>query len=354
MITPAVGKAALACPPLSDFYPQATLNIAMMMMRLYFYIMLLGLLAPVAAMTKADLIEGLADATGVSPEEATKVLQLFFDLTTSKRGDSALVQFGSYSLSKQPRNPSKKKPKEIVVVGSNITVGTGVLFEDCTFQLQLDLPFILTHNEWPITLRMKVRASIKKRGDVSECVDADPATYALLRRGIDLEIYLPTGSLALPEVDDEVLVMDLDLPLTSIIQTDGVEDGEDFDENLGNFALFLPTLFPSEVCVGATTAAELGMRGVDLTQSSSATAFIRQFVAAGYSPKKSRTIARIIQANLASMDESTSRVGFGAVSISKRAARTGRNPQTGATIRVPKQTTVVFKAGSGFSEGQAE
>lgn len=333
----------------------------MMRMRLCFYMMLLGLLAPVAAMTKADLIEGLADATGVSPDEATKALQLFFDLTTSKRGDSALVQFGGYSLSKQPRTPSKKKPKEIVVVGSkapkgpDITVGTGVLFEDCTFQLQLDLPFVLTHNEWPITLRMKVRASIKKRGDVSECVDADPATYAFLRRGIDLELYLPTGALAVPEVDDEVLVMDLDLPLTSIIRTDSVEDGEDFDENLGNFALFLPTLFPSDVCVGATTAAELGMKGVDLTQSSSATAFIRQFVAAGYTPENSRTIARIIQANLAGMDEQhTSRVGFGAVSISKRAARTGRNPQTGATIQVPKQTTVVFKAGSGFSEGQAE
>lgn len=39
-------------------------------------------------------------------------------------------------------------------------------------------------------------------------------------------------------------------------------------------------------------------------------------------------------------------IGFGSFSISKRAARTGRNPQTGAKIDIPAKNVVKFKAGS--------
>ena len=39
-------------------------------------------------------------------------------------------------------------------------------------------------------------------------------------------------------------------------------------------------------------------------------------------------------------------VGFGSFSISKRAARTGRNPQTGATIKIAAKKVVKFKAGA--------
>ena len=37
--------------------------------------------------------------------------------------------------------------------------------------------------------------------------------------------------------------------------------------------------------------------------------------------------------------------GFGAFKKSHRAARVGRNPQTGAEIQISASTTVVFKAG---------
>jgi nucleoid DNA-binding protein len=37
-------------------------------------------------------------------------------------------------------------------------------------------------------------------------------------------------------------------------------------------------------------------------------------------------------------------VGFGTFKVSKRAARTGRNPQTGATIKIAASKTVRFKA----------
>jgi DNA-binding protein HU-beta len=43
-------------------------------------------------------------------------------------------------------------------------------------------------------------------------------------------------------------------------------------------------------------------------------------------------------------------VGFGSFSISKRAARTGRNPQTGKEIKIAAKKVVKFKAGSDLSK----
>jgi DNA-binding protein HU-beta len=43
--------------------------------------------------------------------------------------------------------------------------------------------------------------------------------------------------------------------------------------------------------------------------------------------------------------ERTSLVGFGTFSISRRKARTGRNPQTGAPLRIPAKKVVKFTTG---------
>jgi len=42
-------------------------------------------------------------------------------------------------------------------------------------------------------------------------------------------------------------------------------------------------------------------------------------------------------------------VGFGSWSVSKRSAREGRNPQTGATIQIAAKNVVKFKAGAELS-----
>ncbi len=42
-------------------------------------------------------------------------------------------------------------------------------------------------------------------------------------------------------------------------------------------------------------------------------------------------------------------VGFGTFSVTKRSARTGRNPQTGAAIKIPAKKVVKFKAGKEFA-----
>jgi DNA-binding protein HU-beta len=39
-------------------------------------------------------------------------------------------------------------------------------------------------------------------------------------------------------------------------------------------------------------------------------------------------------------------LGFGTFSVSERAAREGRNPQTGETMNIPAKKVVKFKAGT--------
>jgi len=43
-------------------------------------------------------------------------------------------------------------------------------------------------------------------------------------------------------------------------------------------------------------------------------------------------------------------VGFGTFSTNRRAARDGRNPATGETIRIKAKTMIKFKAGKALSE----
>ena len=43
-------------------------------------------------------------------------------------------------------------------------------------------------------------------------------------------------------------------------------------------------------------------------------------------------------------------IGFGTFSISKRAARTGRNPQTGSAIKIAAKKVAKFKAGAALAK----
>lgn len=48
--------------------------------------------------------------------------------------------------------------------------------------------------------------------------------------------------------------------------------------------------------------------------------------------------------------ESVSLVGFGTFAVKARAARTGRNPQTGAAIQIAAATVPSFKAGKALKD----
>jgi DNA-binding protein HU-beta len=48
--------------------------------------------------------------------------------------------------------------------------------------------------------------------------------------------------------------------------------------------------------------------------------------------------------------ETVSIIGFGTFSVKERAARTGRNPQTGAVIEISASKTPSFKAGKALKD----
>lgn len=48
--------------------------------------------------------------------------------------------------------------------------------------------------------------------------------------------------------------------------------------------------------------------------------------------------------------EKVTLVGFGTFSVTRRAARTGRNPQTGKAIKIKAKNVVKFKAGKTLQE----
>lgn len=60
------------------------------------------------------------------------------------------------------------------------------------------------------------------------------------------------------------------------------------------------------------------------------------------------TVAAITDALKA--DDKVALIGFGTFEVRARAARTGKNPQTGATIKIPATKVPAFKAGKALKD----
>lgn len=60
-------------------------------------------------------------------------------------------------------------------------------------------------------------------------------------------------------------------------------------------------------------------------------------------------LVKVVKKTLKSGD-TISLVGFGTFSVRKRAARTGRNPRTGDTIKIKASKVPGFKAGKGLKD----
>lgn len=69
-----------------------------------------------------------------------------------------------------------------------------------------------------------------------------------------------------------------------------------------------------------------------------------------------KTLDTVLLAITAGLVENSEVVlpGFGSFKVSRRAARTGRNPQTGETIQIKESLVATFKAGKGLKEAIAE
>ncbi len=69
-----------------------------------------------------------------------------------------------------------------------------------------------------------------------------------------------------------------------------------------------------------------------------------------------KSVSDVISATLDTIEKTVSKgkkvtlVGFGTFEPRKRAARTGRNPQTGAEIKIAAKTVPTFSAGKKFKE----
>ncbi|GEN23750.1 DNA-binding protein HU-alpha [Halomonas cupida] len=47
-------------------------------------------------------------------------------------------------------------------------------------------------------------------------------------------------------------------------------------------------------------------------------------------------------------------IGFGTFTVRERAARTGKNPQTGKPLKIPASKTVAFRPGKGLKDAVAK
>ena len=65
--------------------------------------------------------------------------------------------------------------------------------------------------------------------------------------------------------------------------------------------------------------------------------------------KALKSVLDVITKALAN-DESITLVGFGSFSVATRAARTGRNPQTGKEIKITEKKVVKFNVGKNLKE----
>ena len=69
-----------------------------------------------------------------------------------------------------------------------------------------------------------------------------------------------------------------------------------------------------------------------------------------------KTAGEVVNAVLETVEKTVSKgkkvtlIGFGTFEARKRAARTGRNPQTGAEIKIAAKTVPAFTAGKKFKE----
>ncbi len=69
-----------------------------------------------------------------------------------------------------------------------------------------------------------------------------------------------------------------------------------------------------------------------------------------------KSVSEILNVTIETIEKNVSKgqrvtlVGFGTFESRKRAARTGRNPQTGAEIKIPAKKVPAFSAGKKFKE----
>ncbi len=312
---------------------------------------------PAFAMNKGELVDAIASSSGISKADAKKALDEFISSTSGslKKGDRiALVGFGAFSVSvgpvTDPGDPTvlfggkPLRPIKVRNRNGNKSAGTVSLGTDGTWELVVGLADDGFYDD-TIELEIKMPKPIDPR---------------LIEISLDLPSSSP-GSNVRQILDQGVasgsgVVLELTLPSNTFADFtfDPARPDPDFHAALyGSVHAGLA----ADPCVDAVVADRLGFDGHPVcalgTVCSLDSATRNQLIASMASSSGLTTVATT--AVLDSIEalsyppplvDPASISGFGSLSVSNRSARTGRNPQTGKTIKIKAKKVVKFKAGA--------
>ncbi len=317
---------------------------------------------PALAMNKGELVDAIVKDAGLSKADAKKALDGFINSTTKalKKGDKvALIGFGMFSATvgavTDPSDPSAvlaggkalKKPIKVRSRSSNKNAASLALGPNGTWELVLGIPDASFYDE-TVELEIKMPKPI------------DP-------RIVELSLDLPSNSPGsnIREVLDQAaasgsgVVIEITLPSNAFddITFDPANPDPDFH------AAFFPSVHADaavDPCVDAVVADRLGFDGEPVCPAGTSCALDAatrdQLVTSMSASSGLDTVSTTAALNAIAalvypppLPGAVSMSGFGSVSISKRAARVGRNPQTGATIKIKAKKVAKFKAGQALA-----
>lgn len=361
---------------------------------------LIDAIASDAGLSKADAKRALESFTSATASVA-------------KKGDKvSLVGFGSFSISKRAartgRNPQtgatiqikakKTKPprgsEKVTLLGSKTAVGYVWGDDNGDFNLELVIPEFLLDADGGVDVEFNLGKKSGNRGGGKGRDDI-----------YNFRVALPTNPVNdTPTVDGRgrdgkpVYNVSIGLPGTGLIDeiregdkvtydTAGGDGTDGLSPLYGPYTAAFQPEFASNPCAGPLLAAELSIpadtfqsctkggkeeehqakeamkraHGVDQDCDSDvgdverAVKTLQQTLAndMGTDPEtalKTLDVLLTYGPTLVKSGDRVALVGFGSFSISNRAARTGRNPQTGATIQIKAKKVAKFKAGKALAD----
>lgn len=311
---------------------------------------------PTLARNKAELVDAIASGGSITRANAQLALDAFVTATAKalKKGDRiGLVGFGSFSVAKRsaadgPAEPPDGSGKAVKVAFRDGTKGSGTLAlgPNGTWDLTLGLPSLAFVDD-PLEIEVKLPKPF------------DPKV-------LEMEIGLPSAApgttfrALLDSLGSDGLLLEISFA------------GNSFDEFTFNPGTpspdYLAPLFPqfhdassSDPAAEPLLSERIGFGGVPLCTTPGGCTLsptdrdgllTAMAAASGLDPA---TTAAALDAILAlhppgPLQDAVSFSGFGAFSVSKRAARTGRNPQTGKEIKIAAKKVAKFKAGADLAK----
>ena len=311
-------------------------------------------------MNKAELVDAIANSSGLSKADAKRALDGFISATTGalKKGDRvALVGFGTFSAARGPVpdpglpgavfNGKPLRPIKVKHRNGNKSAGTLTLGEDGTWELVFGMPDD-SHYDETIELEIKMPKPIEPRL-VELSLDLPTASADSSMRSL-LDEAAATG---------EGMVVEISLPPNTFDEFTFDEADPDPDYHAGFYTAVHPKVI-DDYCNDDVLADRLGFDGEQVCPQGVSCALdpgtqdqlaVDIAARAGLDPATAAALLDIIRTLVYPPVETPveSLSGFGSFSVSKRAARKGRNPQTGKEIKIAAKKVVKFKAGADLS-----